>query len=251
MRRARLLTAVFALGVGIAVVFGAAPGAAQPQPRAHVYLLRGLMNIFSLGMDSLAEQLNRRGVYATVHGYGEWQSLADRAATDYKAGREGPIILIGHSLGADAVMEMAAYLGRKGVPVALVVPFDGTQSFAASDNVARVLNLTQRRYAYMRGGPGFHGALDNVDVSSDKSIDHITIDKSPRLHARVVSEVLAVVGNHKSAPVKNANGPDVGNAGPATLPEQGASRQNADNPAPPPHKPQAGTQPLHTEEIQN
>jgi hypothetical protein len=114
-----------------------------------------------------------------------------------------------------------------------------------------VLNLTQRKYAYMRGGPGFHGALDNVDVSSDRSIDHITIDKSPRLHARVVAEVLSVVGNHKAAPAKNGNGADADTSRPATLPEQGGSRQNADNPAPPPHKPQAGTQPLHTEEIQN
>ena len=155
MRRSGLLTVVFALLVGIAVAFGAS--AAQPQPRAHVYLLRGLFNVFSLGMDSLTEELKRRGVDATVHGYGEWQTLADRAAADYKARKEAPIILIGHSLGADTVMEMAAYLGRKGVPVALVVPFDGTKSFAASDNVGRVLNLTQRDYAYMRGGPGFHG----------------------------------------------------------------------------------------------
>ena len=243
MRCSWLLTAVFALAVGIVSAFGATPGAAQPQPRAHIYLLRGLFNVFSLGMDSLAEELKRRGVDATVHGYGEWQTLADRAAADYKAGKEAPIILIGHSLCADAVMEMAAYLGRKGVPVALVVPFDGTKSFAASDNVARVLNLTQRDYAYMRGGPGFHGTLANVDVSSDKSIDHINIDKSPRLHTRVVAEVLAVVGNHKSAPAKNANGADAGTASPATLPEQGGSRQNADSPASPPHKPPAGTQP--------
>ena len=243
MRRLGLLTAIFALAVGIVVVFGDSPGAAQAQPRAHVYLLRGLFNVFSLGMDSLTEELKRRGVDATVHGYGEWQTLADRAAADYKAGKEAPIILIGHSLGADAVMEMAAYLGRRDVPVALVVPFDGTQSFAAWDNVARVLNLTQRKYAYMRGGPGFHGALDNVDVSSDKSIDHITIDKSPRLHARVVAAVLAVVGNRKAAPAKNGNGAAADTARTATLPEHG-SRQNADNPAPPPHKPPAGTQPL-------
>jgi len=94
----------------------------------------------------------------------------------------------------------------------------------------------------MRGGPGFHGALDNVDVSSDRSIDHITIDKSPRLHARVVAEVLAVVGNHKTAPAKNGNGADADTATPATLPEQG-SPQNANNPALPLHKPRAGTQP--------
>jgi hypothetical protein len=257
MRRLGLLTAVFALAVGMVVAFGASPGAAQPQPRAaqpqpraHVYLLRGLFNVFSLGMDSLTEELKRRGVYATVHGYGEWQTLADRAAADYKAGKEGPIILIGHSLGADAVMDMAAYLGHKGVPVALVVPFDGTKSLAASDNVGRVLNLTQRDYAYVRGGPGFRGTLANVDVSSDASIDHINIDKSPRLHARVVAEVLAVVGNHK-APAKNGNAADADTARPPTLPEQGAPRQSVDNPAPPAHKPPAGTQPLHTEEVPN
>jgi len=236
-----LLTAVFALAVGIAVAFGAS--AAQPQPRAHVYLLRGLLNIFSLGMDTLADELKRREVDATVHSYGDWQTLADQAAADYKAGKEAPIILIGHSLGADAAMEMAAYLGRKGVPVALVVPFDGTKSFATSANVARVLNLTHSgTINYMRGGPGFHGTLANVDVSSDPDIDHINIDKSPRLHERVVAEVLAVIGNHKTAPAKNGSSADAGTARPATLPEQGG--QNADNPAPPPHKPPAGTQPL-------
>ena len=113
MRRSGLLTAVFALAVGIMVPFGANPDAAQPRPRAHVYLLRGLLNIFSLGMDSLAEELKVRDLYATVDSYSDWQTLAEHAAADYKAGKEAPIILIGHSLGADAVMEMAAYLGRK------------------------------------------------------------------------------------------------------------------------------------------
>jgi len=213
--RSGRLTAVFALFAGIVL---ATPGTAQPQARAHVYVLRGLFSVFSLGMDSLADELKRRGVDATVHGYADWQTLADRAAADYKAGKEAPIILIGHSLGADAVMEMAAYLGRKGVPVALVVPFDGTKSFAASDNVARVLNLTQRDYAYMRGGPGFHGTLANVDVSSDSSIDHINIDKSPRLHTRVVTEVLAVVGKHNKLGVPSAAPPQTAPAKNGTQP---------------------------------
>jgi hypothetical protein len=51
MRRLGLLTAVFALVVGIVVACEASPGAAPPQPRTHVYLLRGLLTIFSLGMD--------------------------------------------------------------------------------------------------------------------------------------------------------------------------------------------------------
>ena len=77
----------------------------------------------------------------------------------YRAGDHGPYMLVGHSLGADAVMVMAQELNAQGVPVALVVPFDGTGSYAAPRNVACVLNLTQRHYAYMRPGAGFHGML--------------------------------------------------------------------------------------------
>jgi pimeloyl-ACP methyl ester carboxylesterase len=119
--------------------FGATPGIAQP--RAHVYLLRGLLNIFSLGMDTLAEKIQRRGIYATVHNHTEWETLADQAAAAYRAGKEGPIIIVGHSLGADAVMQMSAYLGRKGVPVALAVPFDARGSYATPSNVGRLLTL--------------------------------------------------------------------------------------------------------------
>ena len=198
MTNMRRLATVSALVALMMLALGSSPSSAQP--RAHVYLLRGLMNIFSLGMDSLAEELQKRGVYATVHSYADYQSLGDQAAAAYRAGTEGPIILIGHSLGADAVMEMAAYLDRKGIPVALVVPFDGTQSFSTPKNVGRLLNVTQRDYAYMRRGPGFHGSLTNLDVSSDPNIGHITIDKSPRLHARVIAEVLAVIGSHRGAP---------------------------------------------------
>jgi len=61
MRRSGRLTPVFALAIGIVAAFGAAR-AAQPQPRAHVYLLRGLLNVFSLGMDTLAEELKGRGL---------------------------------------------------------------------------------------------------------------------------------------------------------------------------------------------
>jgi hypothetical protein len=46
---------------------------------------------------------------------------------------------------------------------------------------------------------GFHGSLANVDVSGDPNIGHISIDKSPRLHARAISEVLAVVKGHRMA----------------------------------------------------
>jgi hypothetical protein len=160
---------------------------------AHVYLFRGLLNIFSLGMDDLAQKIEHSGVAASVYNHSEWREVADEIAAKYKAGNHGPIILIGHSLGADAVMLMGEYLGSKSVPIALVVPFDGTKSYAASGNVASVMNITQRDYAYMRRGYGFRGELSNVDVSKDESIGHISIDKTPRLHALVVNKIAAVV----------------------------------------------------------
>ena len=127
--------AILVVAAVVMLALGPMPVTAQStagtaQARAHVYLLRGLMNIFSLGMDTLAEELDKRGVHTTVSNYSEWESLADQAASNYKAGKEQPIILIGHSLGADAVMQMADYLNRKKIPVALVVPFDGTGSFS-------------------------------------------------------------------------------------------------------------------------
>lgn len=164
----------------------------SPQAGGHVYLLRGLLNIFSLGMDDLAAKIQARGISASVHNHSEWQAIADGIAVKYKARQHGPVVLVGHSLGADAVMYMAEYLGKKGVPVALVVPFDGTGSFAASANVSQVYNLTQRDYAYMRKGAGFRGTLNNVDVSG-QGYGHIDIDKSARLHAQVIGRIQTVI----------------------------------------------------------
>src|SRR6476646_9987768 len=193
MKNMRRFVVVGVLSALVMAGFGARPGMAEP--RAHVYLLRGLLNIFSLGMDNLAEKIQRHGIHATVHNHTEWQTLADNAAAAYHAGKEGPIIIVGHSLGADAVMQMSAYLGQKGVPVALAVPFDARGSYATSRNVRRLLNLTHAGYGYMSRGAGFHGSLSNVDVSSDANIDHLNIDKAARLHTRVVAAILEVAGN--------------------------------------------------------
>jgi hypothetical protein len=190
------------------------------------------------------------------------EPLADKAAADYKAKKEGPIILVGHSLGADAVMEMADYLGDKGVPVALVIPFDGTQSFPAPGNVGRVVNFTQRDYAYMRPGLGFRGSLSNVDLSGDHDINHLNIDKSPDLHARVIKEVLAIVGGRRmTAPVParpaSVSAPDerTTSHAPANMGEAdaGGEPKNFAPPvsSPPPRKPASSPQPINPAQIPN
>jgi pimeloyl-ACP methyl ester carboxylesterase len=171
---------------------------------AHVYLMRGLLNIFSLGMDQLAAQIQRNGIDASVYNHSVEESVVTAIVQKYRGGDHGPYILVGHSLGADAVMVMAQQLNAQNVPVALVVPFDGTESYAAPANVSCVVNLTQRKYAYVQAGAGFHGKLSNVDVSSDTTIDHITIDKSPRLQALALKEILQAAHGQSCRPGQNA-----------------------------------------------
>ncbi|MGA2894486.1 MAG: thioesterase domain-containing protein [Xanthobacteraceae bacterium] len=168
--------------------------------RPHVYLMRGLLNIFSLGMDQLAAQIQRHGIDASVYNHSVEEAVVNQIAQQYRSGDHGPYILVGHSLGADAVMTMAQQLYSRDVPVALVVPFDGTNSFTAPANVACLLNVTQRRFAYMRPGVGFRGRLQNMDVSGDTTIDHFTIDKSPRLQAIAMNLVLQAAHSESCQP---------------------------------------------------
>jgi fermentation-respiration switch protein FrsA (DUF1100 family) len=209
----------------------------------HVYLMRGLLNIFSLGMDQLAAQIARNGIDATVYNHSVEESVVGTIVQKYRAGDHGPYILVGHSLGADAVMVMAQQLNTQGVPVALVVPFDGTESYAAPANVSCVVNLTQRRYAYVQAGAGFHGKLSNVDVSSDTSIDHVTIDKSPRLQAMALKEILQAARGQSCRP--GANAPAVARAkqsgpqeiAPADAPKQSVTTAGQSREAVPANKP--------------
>src|SRR6202790_944004 len=186
--------------------------------RPHVYLMRGLLNIFSLGMDQLAVQIARHGVEAGVYNHTLADAVVNEIVQKYRAGDHGPYILVGHSLGADAVMMMAQSLNSKGVPVALVVPFDGTGSYAAPQNVACVLNLTQRQYAYMRPGMGLHGRLSKGDGSSDASID-----KSPRLQAVALSSVLQAA--HAQACRPGVSGPTVARPKEAPAPNVAAPKE--------------------------
>ena len=42
-----------------------------------IYLLRGLANVFSRGMDSFAEKLQKKGYNVSVHNHGSWHFLAE------------------------------------------------------------------------------------------------------------------------------------------------------------------------------
>jgi len=105
------------------------------------------------------------------------------------------MVIIGHSLGADSSIDMANYLGANGVPVRLVVTFDGVHDgHAVGGGIAEVINYYKSDGVgkTIAAGPGFTGQLTNVDVSDRKGIDHLNIEKSPALQAEVLAKVQAV-----------------------------------------------------------
>jgi hypothetical protein len=204
MKSLRHAAAIWLIAVLVTVTLGLGSRTAQAQPQPHVYLFHGIFAFLSLGMDDIAGKLQRRGINATLHSYDEWQTVAEQAAAGYQAGTDYPIILIGHSLGANSVMKIADYLNKAGVPVALAVTFDSTDTYYAPQNVARLLNFT--RYFDMRRGPGFHGSLTNDNLRSDPQITHLNIDRTPQLQAWVINEVLAAVSTDRGTPNQGPSG---------------------------------------------
>jgi len=161
----------------------------------HVYLLRGVLNIFSLGLDDIAAKLQAQGIPVTVINYLGWSSLADEVAADYKSGRVRTIILVGHSSGATVLPDMVARLDQLGAPVRLAIGLDSVFKTSLSGRVGRYVNY------YIGNGNGepvartsqLHGTLENVNVQNIPGVGHVTIDKSEIMQRRVIGDIDAVV----------------------------------------------------------
>ena len=160
-----------------------------------VYLLRGLANVFSRGMDTLGVKMIRKGLDARVYNHSAWRSLADNIVVRARAKQVSyPIIIMGHSLGANAAANMAKYLGDKGVRVDYVVGFDPTVTTVVGRNVKRVVNFylpNDSNSNVVRKAPGFRGTLKNVNVRGVRGITHTTIEKDPKFHNDVIKRTLS------------------------------------------------------------
>jgi pimeloyl-ACP methyl ester carboxylesterase len=157
----------------------------------HVYLVRGVFNV-SVGLDELAAKFNKRGVPATVYGPMSPGSVASDAIAAYKSGKVRNIVLIGHSLGGGTVFSVAESLRDEKIPVALMIVLDASGGPAPA-NVRRVVNY------YVGGGkvtagPGFHGSLQNIDVSNIPGMDHMAIQSTSVMHQKMMGNVNAAGG---------------------------------------------------------
>ena len=110
---------------------------------SHLYVLLGLNNN-SPGLSEFGGSIAQRGIPTTIRNYGEWPALAQDAIQQYQNGRLRSIMIVGHSLGGSAAVDMAAELGRAGIPVQLVVTLDPVGASQVPSNVRHSVNFLPR-----------------------------------------------------------------------------------------------------------
>jgi hypothetical protein len=176
----------------------AAPRAPAGSVPGHVYLLRGLAGeVFSLGFYDLAAKIRERGIEASVHSMYAPGNLAGEIIEKYRSA-PAPIVLIGHSSGADVAIAIAERMRASSIPVALMFGFDPTPiAGRVPVNVDLFINLYQKTNLIgggeARAANGFRGRIVNVDLRERREIVHITLDKSPVIHALVADKIAVIL----------------------------------------------------------
>jgi hypothetical protein len=176
-------------------------------PRAgNVYLVRGFIGLFSFGIDRLTVKVNEAGIRAHVFQEDQYGRLGKQIAATYKSAKDPePLILIGHSLGADAALKIARVLEKEGVTVDAVFSLDPTRPPKVPKNVKICYNFYQPsvfdatgilRGIALQQDAGATGKLYNYNIRKERrdllewDTNHVNVDKNTKIHAEVIERLL-------------------------------------------------------------
>src|SRR5262249_28043014 len=90
------------------------------------YLLRGFGDVFWRGLDEMAENLGADGVEAHVVSHVQWRMVLRDILNDRDQFGPRPIVLVGHSLGANAAIQVAEELKKRNIAVRYLVTLAAT-----------------------------------------------------------------------------------------------------------------------------
>lgn len=155
-----------------------------PSKQGEVYFLRGLANIFSLGLDVMATRVTEDGLRNCVFNHHHWNTLAgDLIAKNALGQISYPIIIVGHSLGANVAPLLATKLGAHNIPVSYVVMLDPVEAEPVGPNVTEVVNyyLPKHKETRIFAAEGFTGTIENINVHIRGGINHFNIDENPAI----------------------------------------------------------------------
>ena len=170
-------------------------GALAAEPR--VILLRGWFGVFSTGLDGIADQLKALGIKTEVAGHLNWSNEVADILRDRSAGHSGPLVLVGHSQGGNNVIDMARSLQAYSVSVDLVVTLSPFMQNRVPANVVKAIDYYQGPGwgQPLEADRGFQGKIVNINLVDDPTISHIGMDKSTKVQAEIVQDIIALKSN--------------------------------------------------------
>jgi len=159
-----------------------------------VYLLRGWFGVFSTGLDDLAAELRSRGIKAETVGHLAWRTTTSKIIGYHASAKSSPLVLVGHSQGANNVIDMARLLERENIPVDLLITLAPAMQDPIPGNVVRAINYYNSPGwgAPVTADAGYHGKLTNINLGGDIGINHMAIDKNPKIQAEIERAILAL-----------------------------------------------------------
>lgn len=147
-RHPRLCSLIAALSLGVSAMLtgsGCSVSRVDPAPAersGHVFFVRGLMDVFSLGLNDMADDLRAEGYQARTISGPRWPDLAGKIKKAQADGTlDGPLVIVGHSLGGDDAVRLARKLDTYGVPIDSLTIIDAPNPAEIPPNVARVVNI--------------------------------------------------------------------------------------------------------------
>ncbi|TAL59382.1 MAG: hypothetical protein EPN84_11330 [Legionella sp.] len=176
-----------------------------------IHALRGGLGIFSLAMNKLQAIVSER--YDVPGSSTMWYSAGEVSTNiinyRYKHNTKRPIILIGHSLGANEQIKVARNLDKAGIPVDLLITLDPVLPPMIPPNVKYALNIYQPGMVPMFSGIRLRAVnpektkINNMNIDHMKgvSINHFTIANNLKIQEIVLNEVDKVLtdANRKRA----------------------------------------------------
>ena len=184
--------------------------------KGEVYTMRGgLGGIFSKGMNSLEDSLeNNYHTYASSTVWFKGSELTHSIIRNYQTQKvHEPIVLVGHSLGANEQIQVARELGRAHIPVALLITVDAVIPATVSPNVERVFNIYKPSFVPLFSGLTLKAAdstrthVDNVNITKIQgaNANHFTIDSNRIVQKLMLDQILLSLQEHRKQQLTHKN----------------------------------------------
>lgn len=170
--------------------------------RGEVHTMLGGLGLFSTGMKELSSAVEEACAIPAPSDMWYNAGGVSRSIIAYyrQHPNHRPIILVGHSLGANEQIKVARNLNKEGIPVALLVTVDAVSQTVVPPNVIHAMNFYKPGYVPMFSGlklravdPG-KTQVENINVTklNGVAVNHFTIDKDPVVQGMIMKEVKKV-----------------------------------------------------------